>query len=93
MRDGYSNFERWCGEHPDLFSLTPPQAAAIAFVRYHRDINSSHLVDRLIHEQDTYVVPGDHFGLDHYLRISYGLSEDFVNEGLSRIADMLRSVE
>ena len=66
----------------ELFSLIPPQAAAIAFVRYHRDINSSDLVHRLIHEHDTYVVPGDHFGLDHYLRISYGLSTDY---GLIRI--------
>lgn len=93
VREGYSNFERWCEAHDELISLTPPQAAAIAFVRYYRDINSGELVDRLIHEQDTYVVPGDHFGLDHYLRISYGLSDDFVNEGLNRIAETLLSVE
>jgi aspartate/methionine/tyrosine aminotransferase len=93
VRDGYRNFARWCEDHSDLVSLTPPQAAAIAFVRYHREINSSELVDRLIHEQDTYVVPGDHFGLDYYLRISYGLSQDFVNEGLNRIAETLLSVK
>ena len=91
VRAGYRNFARWCEDHSDLISVTPPQAAAVAFVRYHREINSSELVDRLIHEQDTYVVPGDHFGLDHYLRISYGLSQDFVNEGLNRIAETLLS--
>jgi aspartate/methionine/tyrosine aminotransferase len=91
VRKGYNNLERWCLEHEDLFSLVPPQAAAIAFVRYHRDINSSELVYRLIHEQGTFVVPGDSFGLDQYLRISFGLSADYVNEGLRRIHQVLIS--
>ena len=91
LRKGYGNFERWCRQHDGLISLTPPEAAAIAFVRYHRDANSSEIVRRLIHEQDTYVVPGDHFGLDHHLRISYGLSEDYVNEGLRRIIEVIKS--
>ena len=50
-------------------------------------------LDRLIHERQTYVVPGDHFGLDHYLRISYGLSDEYVNEGLRRVYVMLISSE
>jgi aspartate/methionine/tyrosine aminotransferase len=91
LRGGYSNFERWCNEHAELISLTPPDAAAIAFVRYHRQANSSEIVKRLIHEEDTYVVPGDHFGLDHHLRISYGLSEEYVNEGLRRIIGVIES--
>ena len=89
VRRGYHNFEQWCRERPEMFSLVKPEAAAIAFVRYHRQINSSRLVERLIHEQQTYVVPGDHFGLDHYLRISYGLSADYVNEGLRRLYETL----
>lgn len=91
VRKGYKNLERWCLEHEDLVGLVPPQAAAIAFVRYHRDINSSELVHRLIQEQRTFVVPGDSFGLDQYLRISYGLSADYVNEGLRRIHQALIS--
>ncbi|MFV2043841.1 MAG: aminotransferase class I/II-fold pyridoxal phosphate-dependent enzyme [Anaerolineales bacterium] len=91
LRDGYGNFERWCHEHEGLLSLIPPDAAAIAFVRYHRDANSSEIVKRLISEKDTYVVPGDHFGLDQHLRISYGLDEDYVNEGLSRVIEVVRS--
>jgi hypothetical protein len=93
VRQGYNNFEEWCQRHEDMFSLIRPQAAAIAFVRYHRQINSAKLVDRLIHEQQTYVVPGDHFGLDHHLRISYGLSADYVNEGLRRVYETLVSSE
>ncbi len=91
VRKGYDNFALWCKKHSDIFSFVPPQAAAIAFVRYNRDINSSELVHRLIWEQETYVVPGDHFGLDHHLRISYGLPEEYVNEGLNRLYQVIAS--
>ena len=91
VRQGYDNFANWCREKSDLISHVPPEAAAIAFVRYNREINSSALVKRLIDEQSTLVVPGDHFGLDQHLRISYGLSEDYVNEGLERIYQTLIS--
>jgi len=84
-RNGFANLQRWVDEHTDLLSVVPPSAAAIGFVRYNRQINSGELVNRLIHEQQTYVVPGDHFGMDHYLRISYGLSDDYVKEALRRI--------
>jgi aspartate/methionine/tyrosine aminotransferase len=91
IRSGYKNLDNWIQEHSDLLSVIPPQAAAIAFVRYHKEVNSSELVQRLIKEHDTYIVPGDLFGLDHHLRISYGMSADFVNEGLSRIYQTLVS--
>lgn len=91
VRNGYDNFANWCQQKSDLISHVPPQAAAIAFVRYNREVNSSELVKRLIHDQSTLVVPGDHFGLDQHLRISYGLTEDYVNEGLDRIYQTLLS--
>jgi aspartate/methionine/tyrosine aminotransferase len=93
VRSGFANFEKWCGQHPDLFSFVRPQAAAIAFVRYNRKVNSLAFIERLIREKGTYVVPGDHFGLDHHLRISYGLSDDYVNEGLKRVVELLRTME
>jgi aspartate/methionine/tyrosine aminotransferase len=91
VRRGYDNFAAWCQDRSELISHVPPQAAAIAFVRYNTDVNSSELVKRLIDEQSTLVVPGDHFGLDQHLRISYGLSEVYVNEGLERIYRTLLS--
>jgi len=92
IRKGYDIFENWSVDHRELISLTPPQAAATAFVRYFKEIKSTELVDRLIREQSTYIVPGSHFGHDQYLRISFGMSENYLNEGLSRIADALRNL-
>jgi len=90
-RRGYKNLEHWVNKHSEILSVVPPQAAAIAFVHYDREINSQELVHRMIDEHSTYVVPGDHFGMDHYLRISYGLSDDYVNEGLRRIYETIAS--
>jgi aspartate/methionine/tyrosine aminotransferase len=87
IRDGYHQLKRWADQHSDLFTFTPPKATAVAFVRYHRSINSTELVYRLI-EKDVFVVPGDVFGIDHYLRISFGLPADYLQEGLRRIAEV-----
>ena len=58
-------FDGWLESHKGTFSLIPPRAAAIAFPRYHLDINSTELVERLIHEKSVFIVPRDHFSLDH----------------------------
>ena len=89
IRDGYPVLEAWVRSHGNTFSLVPPEAAAIAFVRYHIDINSTTLVERLRDQKSTLIVPGDHFGLDHYLRISYGLSHDYLTAGLDRIHETI----
>ncbi len=93
VRRGYQTFAHWVDDHGDMFSLVPPQAAAVVFVRYHRTVNSWALVQRLIQEQSAYVVPGDHFGLDHHLRISYGLDAAYVTEGLDRLYRVLADSE
>jgi aspartate/methionine/tyrosine aminotransferase len=92
IRRGYPMLESWFATHPGIFTLTPPQAAAIAFVRYDLDINSSELVNRLIHEASVLVVPGDHFGLDYHLRISFGLPPDYLRNGLQRIGQLVTAL-
>jgi len=93
VRRGYDRFEKWIKSQEGVFSLVPPQAAAIAFVRYHREINSTDLLKRLMDEQSVYLVPGDHFGLDHHLRISYGVPEEYLDEALRRLLIMMNAVE
>lgn len=85
IRRGYANFEAWCARHEGLFTYVPPQAAAIAFVRYHLQAGSVGLVEELIRQEGAYVVPGAHFGLEHHLRISYGLPAEYLEDGLERL--------
>jgi aspartate/methionine/tyrosine aminotransferase len=93
IRRGFPVFQEWLASHGDAFSLAPPQAAAIAFVRYNLDLNSTDLVDRLIREQSVLIVPGDHFGLDHHLRISFGLPHDYLRAGLDRIHGLVSRLQ
>jgi aspartate/methionine/tyrosine aminotransferase len=92
IRNGFEILEEWVDEHDGLLEMVPPEAAAIAFVRYKLPINSTEFCMRLIHEKSAYIVPGDHFGLDHHWRISYGLPEDFLREGLSRVHDLIEEM-
>jgi len=93
IRRGYPILEDWMKGHGDTFSVVPPQAAAIAFVRYHLDINSTELTERLMQEKSVLIVPGDHHGMDRYLRISFGLEPDFLRAGLDRIHELIVELE
>jgi len=89
IRRGFPILDAWLESHEGLFSLVPPQAAAIAFVRYHLDVNSTELVERLVRDKSVLIVPGDHFGFDHHLRISFGLPRDYLVAGLDRIHELI----
>ncbi len=84
IRNGFSMLQEWMNSNSEVFSMTPPQAAAIAFVRYHVDINSTQLTDRLREEKSVLIVPGDHFGIDRHLRMSFGLPRDYLTTALDR---------
>jgi aspartate/methionine/tyrosine aminotransferase len=92
IRAGYPVLQEWAAQHGNTIQLYPSQAAAIAFMRYNRKINSSRFVERLRDEKSVLIVPGDHFGHDHHLRISFGVPHDYLRAGLERISQMLEAV-
>ena len=75
-----------------MFSLIDPHAGAIAYVHYDLPINSTELIRRLLHEKSVLVVPGDHFGMDRYLRIGYGPPADYLQQALDHIDDLLKDL-
>jgi aspartate/methionine/tyrosine aminotransferase len=89
IRRGFPILDEWLKSHPGVFDLIPSQAAAIAFARYELDINSTQLMERLVQEKSVLIVPGDHFGMDRYLRISFGLPHDYLRAGLDRIHELV----
>ena len=51
-------------------------------------------MERLRKDHSVLTVPGDHFGIDRCLRISFGLPHDYLKAGLERIhAGLLESLE
>jgi aspartate/methionine/tyrosine aminotransferase len=93
IRRGYPILDAWLESHEGMFNLVPPEAAAIAYVRYHLDVNSTELVERLMREKSVIIVPGDHFGMDHYLRISFGVPEEYLRAGLDRIHELTAELQ
>jgi hypothetical protein len=89
LRANYPIVAAWLHSRPRAFSFTPPEAGAIIYVRYHKPVNSTALVTRLREEKRVLIVPGDHFGMDGFLRIGFGSDLSALREGLSRLQDVL----
>lgn len=93
VRKGFSHMEQWLAEQPIKMSCVPPQAAAIAWIKYEHEINSTDLAMKLVHaDPSVLIVPGDHFGIDKYLRISFGLNDDYLSQGLAAISKVLNTL-
>jgi aspartate/methionine/tyrosine aminotransferase len=92
IRRGYSILEKWMNAHGKQFRIRPPDAAAIAFAGYSFDMNSSEFIDRLRREKSVLIVPGDHFGMDGFVRISFGLPEEYLVPALERIHEFILEI-
>jgi aspartate/methionine/tyrosine aminotransferase len=79
----------WLDAHGGLFTYAAPDAGAIVYVRYHHPINSTELVTRLRKEKGVLIVPGDHFGMDGYLRIGFGEDPQYLRTGLERARELI----
>jgi hypothetical protein len=88
IRANYPLLRSWLDKR-ERFSHVAPEAGAIAFVAYRHQINSSTLVERLRTDKSVLVVPGDHFGMDGYLRIGFGSHPELLAGALDRIAELM----
>ncbi len=91
-RTNFPLLHSWMKERGSLFRLVEPKAGAIAYVRYNLPLNSTRIMQRLLNEKSVLIVPGDHFGMDNYLRIGYGPPPDYLIAALGHINDVLESV-
>ena len=93
IRENFGAMKEWIESQEGLFTYRPPDAGAICYMRYRPQVNSSELAEKLRVEKDMLVVPGDHFGMDRYLRLGFGNPRDELMEALGRIADTFREIE
>jgi len=85
LADGLSHYQ-------GVFSVVPPQASAMSFVRYNLPIGSRDLALRLRDEKDMLVIPGACFGMEHHFRFSSALPEDHLTEGLNRLNALVQDL-
>ena len=82
----------WMDAQEGRFKYRPPDAGAICYANYHTPINSTEFAETLRTEMDLLVVPGDHFGMDHYLRLGFGLPATELEEALQRLGTAFDAV-
>jgi aspartate/methionine/tyrosine aminotransferase len=92
VRKGFPILSEWINHHNNIFSLVPPDAGAICFIRYHLNLNSTAFCEHLRQDKSVLIVPGDHFGMDHFVRISFGLPENYLKPALARIHDFITNL-
>jgi hypothetical protein len=89
LNENYPVIRDWVASHGSLFSLVPPQAGAIAYLKYDLPINSLELVERLREEKSVLIVAGEHFLMGNYLRIGYGANPEHLRSGLQLTSDFI----
>jgi len=85
VRANFGLLRDWMDAQGGRFSYRAPDAGAICYVRYDADINSTEFAEKVRKEKSVLVVPGDHFGMDRYLRLGFGNPADELMEALERI--------
>ncbi len=91
IRNGFPVLEQWMARQDGMFSCTPPQASAVSFVRYHLDMNSTELMEKLCREASVFVGAGDSFGMDQHLRVAFGQEKEVLQDAFARMEKTLRT--
>ena len=73
-------------------SHVPPEAGAIACVRYPHASGSEELATRLRRAASVLVAPGAHFGLEGHVRIGFGGEAPALRAGLDRLGRLFASL-
>ena len=92
VRKNLGVLEDWMSAQGGRFRYRRPDAGAICYTHYDALVNSSEFAERLRVDKSLLVVPGDHFGMDHFIRLGFGNPEDELLEGLGRLRDAFDEV-
>ena len=92
VRANLGLLETWMATQEGRFTYRPPDAGAICYARYSANINSTEFAEKLRVEKDVLVVPGDHFGMDYYLRLGFGTPAEKLLEALDLIQEAFDEV-
>jgi len=92
LKGGYGLLGEWLSEQDGIFTGTPPDAAAITFLKYDLPIGSTEWMESLRDDSSVLIVPGDQFGLDKHIRVSFALPESELLDGLARITESVKGL-
>jgi aspartate/methionine/tyrosine aminotransferase len=79
-----ATFRGFLAEHRDLFSWVEPRGGLLGLLRYHLDLPSETVANRLAEEASVMLAPGSAFGMEGRLRLGLGARPDRFVTGLAR---------
>ncbi|MGI8857273.1 MAG: aminotransferase class I/II-fold pyridoxal phosphate-dependent enzyme [Thermomicrobiales bacterium] len=79
-----ATFRGFLTEHRDLFSWVEPRGGLLGLLRYHLDLPSETVANRLAEEASVMLAPGSAFGMEGRLRLGLGARPDRFVTGLDR---------
>ena len=88
LRQNLATIDQWIKHYP-LMSYQRPQAGGMVFINYGLEMTSSELSEQLRKEQSVFVVAGEWFGLDRYIRIGIGSPPGYLDAALQRFDKFL----
>ncbi|MCE7743943.1 MAG: aminotransferase class I/II-fold pyridoxal phosphate-dependent enzyme [Candidatus Heimdallarchaeota archaeon] len=88
LRTNLEILTNWIENEP-LIDWIPPSAASVGFLKQHTKISSEKLCVKLINEKNTFLVPGECFEMEGYIRIGFGNKTEVLKEGLARFKEFL----
>lgn len=80
----------WIEARASIFAWVPPEAGAMAFLRYDLPISSDELSRELRETQSVFVVAGSWFGMENHLRLGIGVDPEHFAAALERIDRFLQ---
>jgi aspartate/methionine/tyrosine aminotransferase len=92
LNNNFPILDEWFKKQEEIFKYVPPKAGAIVYPHYSLDINSTELIDKLRIEKSVLLVPGDHFGMDRYIRFGFGEKEDYLRKALKRVEEAIHEI-
>ena len=90
LRENQAVVRAWVSEQPGVRQVAP-EAGGVTLLRYAGSRSSAQLAETLRVTHGVLVVPGVHFGMEHYLRVGIGGETGPLQEGLARLGHVLRS--
>ncbi len=85
LQENLRVMQAWVDGFDGRFRFVPPLGGGMAFIRYDLDINSTDLADWLRREQSVFVLAGDCYGMDRFVRLGIGAETEHLRNGLERI--------
>lgn len=82
ITENLSTLKEWIDRRKDIVSCHLPAAGLLCMLRYHLNIPSVQLADKLAEQYSVLLAPGSVFGLEGYLRLGFGQRPDVFKKGI-----------